>query len=78
MVALGWLWVTFMMAITEKSVIAGIMTFVFYGLLPCGVLLYLLGTGSRRRRAARRETEERMAQQEQQPEAPPEKRPEQG
>lgn len=52
-VALGWLWVTLMMAITEKSVVAGVMTFVFYGLIPCGITLYVLGGGARRRRRAR-------------------------
>ena len=62
-VAIGWLWVTFMMAITEKSVVAGVMTFVFYGLLPCGVLIYLISKASGRRRAAREETEARMAEQ---------------
>jgi biotin transporter BioY len=54
-IAIGWLWVTFMMAITEKSVIAGLLTFMFYGMLPCGLLLYLLGTPGRRRRQARAE-----------------------
>jgi hypothetical protein len=52
-VAIGWLWVTLMMAITEKSIVAGVLTFVFYGLLPCGVTLYVLGTPGRRRRALR-------------------------
>lgn len=61
-VAIGWLWVTFMMAITEKSVVAGVMTFVFYGLLPCGVLIYLIMKASGKRRSARQETEARMAQ----------------
>jgi hypothetical protein len=49
-IAIGWLWVAFMMAITEKSVVAAVLTFMFYGLLPCGLLMYLLGTPGRRRR----------------------------
>lgn len=53
-VAIAWLYVTFMMAITEKSVVAGVMTFVFYGLAPLALLLWLVGTPARRRRAARR------------------------
>ena len=50
-VAIGWLWVAFMMAITERSIVAGVMTFVFYGLVPCSILIYLLATPARRRRA---------------------------
>ena len=54
-IPIGWLWVAFMMAITEPGVVAGLLTFLFYGLLPCGLLLYLLGTRARRRRRARAE-----------------------
>ena len=54
-IAIGWLWVAFMMAITQKSILAGLSTFVFYGLLPCALLLYLLTTPARRRRRAQRE-----------------------
>jgi biotin transporter BioY len=52
-IAIGWIWVAFMMAITERSIVAGLMTFVFYGLLPCGLLLYIMGTPARRRRRER-------------------------
>ena len=52
-VAIAWLYVTLMMAITEKTFTAGALTFVFYGLAPAALLLWLAGT-SRRRRAARR------------------------
>ncbi|MBL8386280.1 MAG: hypothetical protein JNM90_24565 [Burkholderiales bacterium] len=59
-IAIGWLWVAFMMALTEPTVTAAVMTFVFYGLLPCSLLLFLLGTPARRRR--RRAAEERARQ----------------
>ena len=52
-IAIGWIWVVFMMSITESSIVAGLLTFVFYGVLPCGLLMYLLGTPARRRRQAR-------------------------
>ncbi len=52
-VAIGWLYVTLMMAITEKSITAGVLTFVFYGLMPCALLLWLGGTRLRRRAAKR-------------------------
>ena len=50
-VAIGWLYVTLMMAITEKNITAGVLTFVFYGLMPCALLLWLGGTRLRRRAA---------------------------
>ena len=56
-IAIGWLWVAFMMAITQKSILAGLSTFVFYGLLPCALLLYFLTAPVRRRRMARREAQ---------------------
>lgn len=47
-IAIGWLYVTFIMAISETSAVAGVMTFVFYGLLPCSLLLWILGSKRRR------------------------------
>ena len=52
-IAIGWIWVVFMMSITESSIVAGLITFVFYGVVPCGLLMYLLGTPARWRRQAR-------------------------
>ncbi len=48
--AVGWLYVTLMMAITEETVVAGIMTFFLYGVLPTLIILYVGGTGQRKRR----------------------------
>lgn len=48
-VAIAWLYVTLMMALTEPSVTGGILTFLFYGMFPCGLMLWLLGTPQRRR-----------------------------
>jgi len=47
-VAIAWLYVTLMMAITEKNVVAGVMTFVFYGVLPLALVLWLVGVPRRR------------------------------
>ncbi len=49
-IAIGWLWVVLLMAITESNIVAGILTFTFYGLLPCSLLMWLLATPSRRKR----------------------------
>ena len=57
-IAIGWLWVAFMMAITQKTIVSGVSTFVFYGLLPCALLIYLLTTPARRKRRAQLETAE--------------------
>lgn len=58
--AVGWIYVTLMMAITEETVVAGIMTFFFYGVLPTLIILYLSGSGQRRRRREQ-ETRDRLA-----------------
>jgi len=55
-VAIAWIYVTLLMALTETSFVAGVATFVFYGVVPLGILLWLLGTPERRRRQ-RREAE---------------------
>lgn len=49
-IALGWLYVVLMMALTEPSVIAGLATFALYGLAPLALFLWLVGTPERRRR----------------------------
>lgn len=54
-IAIAWLYVTVLMAATETSWVAGVMTFLFYGLLPVSILLYLMGTPERRRRRLRQE-----------------------
>ena len=33
-VAIGWLYVTLLIAVNEPSVVAGIISFLFYGLMP--------------------------------------------
>lgn len=48
-VAIAWLYVVFMMSITEASIVAAIMTFFLYGVFPLTVVLYLMGTPQRKR-----------------------------
>jgi hypothetical protein len=65
-VAIGWMYVVTLMAATEPSVVAGIMTFLFYGILPLSLVFYLTGAWrrghARRRHARRRHAREREAQ----------------
>ena len=57
-VAIGWLYVALMMAITETSVVAGVATFLLYGLAPVSIVVYIMGTPGRRRRRKAREAQE--------------------
>ncbi|KFC65143.1 hypothetical protein [Massilia sp. LC238] len=50
-VAVAWIYVVALMAVTEPTVVHGVMTFLFYCALPLSILFYL--TGSKRRRARR-------------------------
>jgi hypothetical protein len=55
-VVIAWLYVVILMAVLEKSVVGGLMTFTFYGLVPLSILLYVTGTPKRwkRRKQAER------------------------
>lgn len=48
-IAIAWLYVVSLMALTETSFVAGLATFVFYGVLPLSVVLYLVATPRRRK-----------------------------
>jgi hypothetical protein len=49
-VAIGWLYVTLLVAVTERSLVAAAISFLFYGLLPCALLIWLGGSRARRQR----------------------------
>lgn len=49
-VAIAWLYVTTLMALTEGTVVAGILTFLFYGVLPAAILTWLFSDRGRGRR----------------------------
>ncbi|HEX6736590.1 MAG TPA: hypothetical protein VF096_17440 [Azonexus sp.] len=54
-IVIGWLYVTILVAANEPSIVVGIISFLFYGLLPCGLLLWFSGSKVRRQRRAYRE-----------------------
>lgn len=59
-IAIGWLYVTLLMAATEANLTAGVLTFTLYGVAPLALFLWLFGTPQRRRNQAmaeRRATE---------------------
>ncbi len=52
-VPIGWLYVTMMMAVVEATsangtVLGAIVTFLLYGLLPTGIIWYLMSTPARK------------------------------
>jgi membrane protein implicated in regulation of membrane protease activity len=54
LVAIAWMYVVVMMAVAEAmapngSVLGAVFTFLLYGVLPCSIVLYLMGTPMRRR-----------------------------
>jgi hypothetical protein len=51
-VAIAWLFVTILMALTESSVTAGLLTFLLYGLAPLLLFWWIVGTPRRRARRA--------------------------
>ncbi len=55
LIIIAWMYVVFMMAISEAlssqgSVLGAAITLIFYGIVPLSILLYLLGTPVRRAR----------------------------
>jgi hypothetical protein len=53
-IPIGWLYVALMMSVAEANnsngtVLGAVITFVFYGLLPVGLILYFMGSPGRRR-----------------------------
>lgn len=79
LVIITWLYVTLMMAVAEAtsstgSLLGAFITFVLYGLLPMGIVAYILGTPGRKRAIRAREQAQQAAHDAQQAPAaiPPE------
>lgn len=49
-VAIAWIYVILLVSLTEASFVAGVASFLFYGVLPLALLLWLLRSRARRRR----------------------------
>lgn len=67
LIAIGWLYVALMMAVAEASntngsILGAAITFVLYGLLPTGLLMYILGTPARKRALKAREAAQGAAE----------------
>lgn len=55
-IVIGWLYVTILVAANEPTLASGIISFLFYGALPCGLFLYFAGSKVRRQRRRYRES----------------------
>lgn len=67
-IPIAWLYVVVMMAVAEATnsngtVLGAIVTFVLYGLLPVGLILYFMGAPGRKRKIRIREAAEMQAAQ---------------
>jgi hypothetical protein len=65
-VPIAWIYVALMMSLAEATSITGtvlgaVITFVLYGLLPVGLVLYIMGTPGRKRQLRERQQQEREA-----------------
>ena len=49
-IVIGWLYVSILAALTQPTIVAGVMSFLFSGALPCGLILYFAGSKIRRQR----------------------------
>ena len=49
-IVIGCLYVTILVAANEPTILSGVISFLFYGALPCGLLLYFAGSKVRRQR----------------------------
>lgn len=69
-IPIAWLYVAVMMAVAEAtntngSILGAIVTFVLYGLLPIGLILYFMGAPGRKRKIRDRDAAELHAAQQQ-------------
>ena len=59
LIPIAWLYVVVLVAASEDTVVAAVLTFLFWGLAPLALFLWLSGTPARRRRRLEREALER-------------------
>lgn len=50
LIAIAWLYVALLAAVSDDTVVGGVLTFMFYGLGPLALFLWLFGTPARRKR----------------------------
>ncbi len=73
-IPIAWLYVAVMMAVAEATnsngtILGAIVTFVLYGLLPIGLIVYFMGAPGRKRKIRAQEAAELQQQNSLQPDA---------
>ncbi|WP_395010750.1 hypothetical protein [Undibacterium sp.] len=63
LIAIAWIYVVLLMSLAESSFIAGVMTFIFYCVIPLGLVLYILSSPARKRQIKEREKAKFLQQQ---------------
>jgi mannose/fructose/N-acetylgalactosamine-specific phosphotransferase system component IID len=63
LVVIAWMYVVLMMSVAEAtsttgSVLGAIVTFILYGLMPMGIVVYIMSTPARKRKIKAREAAE--------------------
>jgi hypothetical protein len=61
LVAIGWVYVVLLMAMTETSIVAGVMTFALYCVFPLSVILYVMGSPQRKRKRQAAQQSQKMS-----------------
>ncbi len=59
LIPIAWLYVVILVAAAEERIVAAVLTFVFWGLAPLALFLWVFGTPARRRRRLDRESPDR-------------------
>ena len=62
LIPIAWLYVVILVAAAEDTLVAAALTFVFWGLAPLALFLWLFGTPARRRQAHARAVPEKATQ----------------
>lgn len=60
LITVAWVYVVLLMAATESSFIAGVMTFIFYCVIPLSLVLYIVSAPARKKRLKEIEAQKRM------------------
>jgi membrane protein implicated in regulation of membrane protease activity len=60
LITVAWVYVVLLMAATESSFLAGVMTFLFYCVIPLSLVLYILSAPARKKRIKEAEEQKRM------------------
>ncbi len=60
-VAIAWIYVVGMMSIAESSIVAGIMTFLMYCVLPLTIILYVMDAPRRRQKINHAAAQQKIA-----------------